>query len=82
MCYVGIGRNKLPSGRPLILETDEDAFAFALARYNLMPIDGLDSIPKPFKQAVIEWEFSGDWVHYDSLEDYEAELAERGEESI
>ena len=50
--------------------------------YNLMPIDGLDSIPKPFKQAVIEWEFSGDWVHYDSLEDYEAELAERGEESI
>ena len=47
-----------------------------------MPIDGLDSIPKPFKQAVIEWEFSGDWVRYDSLEDYEAELAERGEESI
>lgn len=78
MCYVGIGRNRLPSGRPLILETDEDAFAFVLARYNLMPIDGLDSIPKPFKQAVIDWEFSGDWVHYDSFEDYEAKQESSG----
>jgi hypothetical protein len=75
MCYVGIGQNRLPGGQPIILESDDKAFAYALHLHGIQPCDNTQPSYE-FREMFLEWEFSGDWVKYPSLDDYAEEQNE------
>lgn len=74
-CYVGFGKNRLPNGQPMILETDMEALQYAMTRIGLVPETGWGEADTQTLSSYFDLEafMSGSWDKYDDFEEYEEE---------